>query len=125
MCRHFPGRVRGARPAERLGLALRRAPSFNRAMTHAARELVSAFIAHIHAHEVDALAALLSAQHRFTDSLGAVVCGRESLHAGWRAYFKMVPDDRIRVARVLAQGEEVLLVGEAGGNLHGRWRPAS
>jgi ketosteroid isomerase-like protein len=86
-----------------------------KAMTDAARELVSAFIAHINAHEVDAVAALLCAQHRFIGSLGGVVCGREALRAGWRGYFKRVPDYRIRLARVLAQGAEVLVVGESGG----------
>jgi ketosteroid isomerase-like protein len=84
-------------------------------MTAANRELVDAFIAQVNAHDADALSALLAPEHRFIDSLGTVVCGRETLRAGWRAYFNRVPDYRIRVARVLAQGEEVLVVGDAGG----------
>lgn len=88
-------------------------------MTDAARGLVSAFIAHINAHQCDSLAALLSSEHRFIDSLGAVTCGRETLRAGWQAYFTMVPDYRIRVMKILAEGAEVLVVGEAAGTFTG------
>lgn len=76
-----------------------------------ARQLVQ----HINAHDVEALAALLSADHRFVDSLGVVVCGRDALRAGWREYFRLVPDYYIEVQRLLCDGADVVLMGTARG----------
>jgi ketosteroid isomerase-like protein len=76
-----------------------------------ARELV----ARINAHDVEAIAALLTADHRFIDSLGHEAHGREALREGWRQYFRMVPDYRLEVARVLADGPHVVLLGMARG----------
>jgi len=76
-----------------------------------ARQLV----AHINAHDVDAIAGLLTSDHRFVDSLGAVAVGREVLREGWRQYFRMVPDYRIEVERTLVDGPHVVLVGVARG----------
>jgi ketosteroid isomerase-like protein len=76
-----------------------------------ARQLVQ----HINAHEVEALAALLSADHRFVDSLGVVVCGRDALREGWRQYFRLVPDYHIEVQRLLCDGADVVLLGVARG----------
>jgi ketosteroid isomerase-like protein len=78
---------------------------------HTARRLVQ----HINAHEVEALAALLSEDHRFVDSLGVVVCGRDALRAGWRQYFRLVPDYHIEVQQVLCDGADVVLLGAARG----------
>jgi len=78
-------------------------------------ETVERFVALINAHDVDGIAALIAADHRFVDSLGDAVAGREVLRAGWRQYFRMVPDYRIEVERVLADGPCVLLVGLACG----------
>lgn len=69
----------------------------------------------INAHDVEALAALLTADHRFVDSLGVVVCGRDTLREGWRQYFRLVPDYHIEVRRVLCEGGHVVLLGEARG----------
>jgi hypothetical protein len=44
-----------------------------------------------------ALAELTAPGHRFIDSLGAVVEGREKMRAGWAGYFRMVPDYSIAV----------------------------
>jgi uncharacterized protein (TIGR02246 family) len=76
-----------------------------------ARELV----ARINAHDVEAIAALLTADHRFIDSLGREVRGREALREGWRQYFRSVPDYRLEVVRVLADGAHVVLLGTARG----------
>lgn len=76
-----------------------------------ARQLVR----HINAHDVEALAALLSADHRFVDSLGVVVCGREALREGWRQYFRLVPDYHIELQRLLCDEADVVLLGAASG----------
>ncbi len=45
------------------------------------------------------------------------------MEAGWRGYFAMCPDYRIQTDYVLAKGDTVLAVGEAGGAIDGVvWR---
>ena len=80
-----------------------------------ATQTVQRFVAHINSHDVDAIAALLAPDHRFIDSLGGEARGREALREGWRQYFRMVPDYRIDVERVLEDGPHVVLLGVARG----------
>jgi ketosteroid isomerase-like protein len=80
-----------------------------------ATQTAQRFVQHINSHDVDAIAALLTADHRFVDSLGAVVRGRETLRGGWRQYFVMVPDYRIDVEHVMADGQHVVRLGVARG----------
>jgi predicted ester cyclase len=68
-------------------------------------------VAHINSHDVDAIAALLTPDHRFIDSLGGEARGREALRHDWRQYFRLVPDYRIDVDRVLVDGPRVVLLG--------------
>jgi ketosteroid isomerase-like protein len=78
-------------------------------------ELARLFVERINAHDPDGLAALLTADHRFIDSLGAESTGRQSLREGWRQYFRMVPDYRVDVVRAFVDESEVVLLGTAGG----------
>lgn len=39
--------------------------------------------------------------------------------AGWRGYFALCPDYRIRVERAIPEGDTVLAAGEAGGTIDG------
>jgi ketosteroid isomerase-like protein len=57
----------------------------------------------------------MSAEHRFVDSLGNVVSGREKMRAGWAGYFRMVPDYSIAVEECFCEGPVVVLLGEAEG----------
>jgi uncharacterized protein (TIGR02246 family) len=79
--------------------------------THPVQRLVE----NINSHDVDAIAALLTADHRFVDSLGNLTQGRDMLRAAWRQYFRMVPDYQIKVERALADGPHVVLLGVASG----------
>ena len=79
--------------------------------THPVQRLVE----NINSHDVDAIVALLTSDHRFVDSLGNVTQGREALRAGWRHYFRMVPDYQIEVEHTLADGPHVVLLGVARG----------
>lgn len=45
------------------------------------------------------------------------------MEAGWRGYFTMCPDYWIREDCAIAQGETLLITGEAGGTIDGEpWR---
>jgi ketosteroid isomerase-like protein len=78
-------------------------------------ETVQRFIDQINARDVDSLSVLMTPDHRFIDSLGSVIVGRETMRQGWRQYFQMVPDYRIEITRSFTDGVEVVLLGSAGG----------
>lgn len=86
-------------------------------------ETARAYTAAINAHDLAALAALMSEDHAFVDSLGQVVKGRAAMDSGWRAYFELCPDYWVRIERELTDGAKVALFGEAGGTIRGQgWR---
>jgi ketosteroid isomerase-like protein len=45
------------------------------------------FVTAINAHDVERLASLMTSDHRFIDSLGAVIEGRDAMREGWKFYF--------------------------------------
>jgi ketosteroid isomerase-like protein len=81
------------------------------------------WLAAINSHDVSALAALMAVDHVFVDSLGNRVEGVKSMEAGWRGYFAMCPDYWICAGDVMAEGEAMLVAGEAGGTIDGElWK---
>jgi ketosteroid isomerase-like protein len=77
------------------------------------------FVAAINARQPESLAALMSPDHLFVDSVGNRACGVATMLAGWRGYFTMCPDYWIRIDRALSGSDTVLAVGEAGGTVDG------
>jgi ketosteroid isomerase-like protein len=78
-------------------------------------QTVQRFIAHINARDAQSIAADLSEDHLFIDSLGTRVSGRDSLRAGWRAYLAMVPDYALSVDSIFCDGPDVVVLGRAQG----------
>jgi ketosteroid isomerase-like protein/catechol 2,3-dioxygenase-like lactoylglutathione lyase family enzyme len=88
-----------------------------------AAETFAHFVGAINAHDVAAIAALLTVDHVFTDAVRNQVRGARSMEQAWRQYFAMCPDYRVRTTDVLAQSGIVLAVGEAGGTIDATpWR---
>ncbi len=86
-------------------------------------EILKQWLAGINAHDVTALTTLMAADHVFVDSLGNRVAGAKSMDAGWRGYFAMCPDYWIRADHAMAEGDTMLIAGEAGGTINGEsWR---
>jgi uncharacterized protein (TIGR02246 family) len=85
-------------------------------------DTVRQFAAAINAHDVDAIAALMTDDHVFVDSLGNRTEGAQNMRAGWRGYLAMCPDYWIRVDVAMPDGATVLAAGAAGGTIDGqRW----
>ena len=76
-----------------------------------ARRLVDA----INAHDVEAIVALLTEDHRFVDSVGHVVEGRTLMRSAWSVYLAMVPEYAVRVTETFVAGDVVALFGVASG----------
>jgi ketosteroid isomerase-like protein len=72
------------------------------------------FVEQINLHDVQGLTGLMTIDHVFVDSLGERFA-RPGIEKGWRQYFEMVPDYRIRIDRTIATGHTTVLIGTAGG----------
>jgi hypothetical protein len=57
----------------------------------------------------------MTPEHCFTDSLGNVITGRDTMPAGWAAYFRMVPDYSLAIDEYYSDGPAVVMLGAAGG----------
>ena len=100
------------------------------------KTLVESFVAAINSGRPDAIAALMTDDHTFIDSLGKRVSWRDTVRQGWAQYFSMVLDYRISVDWIMCDGDRFILVGRAGGtfspdgvrsadrrwNIHAAWQ---
>jgi len=84
-------------------------------MTNSAESVAHAFVRAINRQDAHAVAEWMAEEHRFIDSLGTVIEGREAMRAGWLAYFRMAPDYSIAVEETYSQGPVVILLGVAQG----------
>jgi ketosteroid isomerase-like protein len=84
-------------------------------MNDSAENVARAFVRAINGQDMDGLAELMAPGHRFVDSLGNVVQGREAVCAGWVGYFRMVPDYSIAVDEILTDGPVAVMLGIAQG----------
>jgi ketosteroid isomerase-like protein len=94
------------------------------------QKVATQFVTAINAHDVERLASLMTSDHRFIDSLGAAVEGRDAMREGWKFYFDMVSDYHldIRSFFIAEDGKaEAMLVGVASGSYwsNGSKRPDS
>jgi len=78
-------------------------------------QIARRFIEAINDRDLDRMKELLDVDHRFTDSLGTSVEGREPVLAAWRTYFGWMPDYRIEIEEILVQAPRVAMFGAARG----------
>jgi len=72
----------------------------------------------------------MAPEHRFIDSLGNLVEGRDKMRVGWIGYFKIIPDYQIAVDECFCEGLGVVFFGVATGTFvtqgelkpENRWR---
>lgn len=87
------------------------------------REIVEAFVAAVNSGRAEKVAAAMTAEAVFVDSLGKRIDGKPALLTAWRAYFRLFPDYRIEVDALFADGRDAMLHGRASGTLHRDARP--
>jgi ketosteroid isomerase-like protein len=80
--------------------------------------VVQAFVAAINARDAQALRALMTEDHTFTDARGNSFSGADKMLSGWLHFFHDYPDYRISIQRSFAEGNWAALFGEA----TGKWR---
>ena len=89
--------------------------AYNVGMLRSAERVALEFVRAVNRQDVEQMAALMSPGHRFVDSMGQTVKGREAVRACWGGYFHMVPDYSIAVEESLCDGPVVVLLGMAKG----------
>jgi uncharacterized protein (TIGR02246 family) len=84
-------------------------------MNDLAESVAHAFVRAINRQDPDGLAELMTEEHKFIDSLGNMVEGREKMRASWAKYFRMVPDYSVAIEETLCDGPVVVMLGMAQG----------
>jgi len=82
---------------------------------NSAESVAQAFVRAINRQDVDRLTALMSPSHRFIDSRGKVIEGREKMREGWADYFRMVPDYSVAIEELYPSDPIALMLGMASG----------
>jgi len=82
---------------------------------NSAESIAQAFIRAINRQDGDRLTALMSPSHRFIDSLGKVIEGRDKMREGWAAYFRMVPDYSVAIEEFYPSDPVIVMLGMAAG----------
>ena len=105
----------GALVLARSGRATSAFPARLEAVERSETDLVVAFNDAINSADLDALVALMSNDHRFVDSAGSAVEGREACAAAWTTFFESFPGyrnifdsvEQVAPGRVVAAGRSV------------------
>lgn len=74
-----------------------------------------AFVRAINRQDLEALATLMTEEHRFLDAIGNIVEGRDKMRTAWSKYFQMIPDYSVHIDEVFCDGPVVVLLGRAQG----------
>jgi ketosteroid isomerase-like protein len=82
-----------------------------------ATETVLEFMECINHRDVEKLAALMTDDHVFVDSLGHTIRGRENMRGGWQGYFAFCPDYWVSHEEIFENGNQVAVFGAAGGTI--------
>jgi ketosteroid isomerase-like protein len=77
--------------------------------------VVAEFIRMINAHDVRGLTALMTDDHRFIDSLGNVVKGKDDMRKAWIGYFYFFPDYTLDYSLMMEEGDTVAVFATARG----------
>src|ERR1700753_4268722 len=78
-------------------------------------EVALAFVDALNRQPIADLCGLMSRNHVFGDSLGAVVEGRDRMEATWTEFFRTVPDYMVMIEETYTHGPVVVMLGMARG----------
>ena len=92
-----------------LQVPLRRSPAYHGLMRP--EDVANAFNECINRRDLEALAALMTEDHVFTDGLGAAVPGKGACVEAWRGFFAAFPDYRNTFEQVSGRGDMAIAVG--------------
>ncbi|MGZ3951181.1 MAG: nuclear transport factor 2 family protein, partial [Flavisolibacter sp.] len=74
----------------------------------------------ISGHDIDKICSLMTVDHKFVDSHGNEVIGKDKMKAGWTVYLQLFPDYQIEISDILANDETIAAFGFASGTYKGK-----
>jgi ketosteroid isomerase-like protein len=80
-----------------------------------ALDVVMEFIHRINAGDAAALSEAMTEDHVFQDALGNRFVGRDQMRDGWKQYFKLVADYRVRAVEFFQTDQTFAVFGSASG----------
>jgi ketosteroid isomerase-like protein len=86
----------------------------------------------INEHSTDKMFSLMTDDHKFIDTYGNEIIGKDKMKIDWRNYFRRFPDYKIEITNIFANGDFLGAFGFASGTFKGQprnndtsYRPAS
>ncbi len=76
---------------------------------------INNFVAAINSHFVNNIIALMTDDHKFIDSFGIELSGKDALKRAWTEYFRMFPDYKMVIDEILISGSNAAIIGNAYG----------
>jgi ketosteroid isomerase-like protein len=83
------------------------------------KQIILNFVDAINEHNVDKICSLMTDDHKFIDSQGNEVIGREKMRPGWIGYFHLFPDYKIEITDMFFNEDTVAAFGFASGTFQG------
>ena len=83
--------------------------------------IVNNFVNAINEHDIDKMCSFMTDDHKFIDSHGNEVVGKETMKAGWIAYFQLFPDYKIEIRELFLSNDTVAAFGLASGTFQGSY----
>jgi ketosteroid isomerase-like protein len=83
------------------------------------KSIVIGFVEAINGHNVDKICSFMTDDHKFIDSYGNEVAGKEKMKAGWIGYFQLFPDYKIELTELFVEKDTVAAFGFASGTYQG------
>lgn len=80
-------------------------------------EIAMAFVEAINSKDVDRLAELMTAGHKFIDGDGSEHNGRAQMKAGWKEHFELIPDLTLSIIEHYENKDTVVLLGWSNGTI--------
>lgn len=83
------------------------------------KQIFDNFVDAINEQNVDKICSLITEDHKFIDSQGNEVVGKEKMRTGWIGYFQWFPDYKIEITKTFLDGNTVAAFGFASGTFQG------
>jgi len=82
-------------------------------------QIVKNFVDAINEQNVDRICSLMTDDHKFIDSHGNEVVGKDQMRTAWIGYFHLFPDYKIEITDSFFNGNTVAMFGFAEGTFQG------
>jgi hypothetical protein len=80
-------------------------------------ETALAFVNAINAKDVERLAELMTADHKFIDGDGSEHKGKESMKLGWKQHLELIPDLTLSISEHFEKNDTIVLLGWSSGTI--------